>query len=282
MRFIKPFSHYALDRIVHSVSPKKKHAKRLATPLANDKILADPMDAPVEIPPANSSEEVKAELITMDCMIDSLGTEEQAKMVSKYDEDFHADFQKIVEDAGYLYPKQWLEELVVEAAEVIIRLKYRFNRPRPYELAPVLGIDLKYDDTNTAKTPSFPSGHAAQSTLMAYVLSELYPDLKIDLYDTADEVAYSRFIGGLHFPSDLEYGKIIGKWLGERTLLKDLKSNTLEQTETIAGEMIKPNVSPNLAQQGSKEDDRLLRIRQFKGTVQDYKDYWDDRISRAD
>ena len=84
MRFIKPFSHYALDRIVHSVSPKKKHAKRLATPLANDKILADPMDAPVEIPPANSSEEVKAELITMDCMIDSLGTEEQAKMVSKF------------------------------------------------------------------------------------------------------------------------------------------------------------------------------------------------------
>ena len=27
--------------------------------------------------------------------------------------------------------------------------------------------------------------------------------------------------------------------------------------------------------------DRLLKIRQFKGTVNDYKNYWDDRINRG-
>ena len=30
---------------------------------------------------------------------------------------------------------------------------------------------------------------------------------------TADKVSLSRVVGGHHYPSDIEYGKKLGKWL---------------------------------------------------------------------
>jgi len=54
-----------------------------------------------------------------------------------------------------------------------------------------------------------------------------------------------------------------------------------EFNETIAGLNRKPNISPNPILQGSDEDDRLAKIRQYKGTVKDYKEYWDDRINKG-
>lgn len=54
-----------------------------------------------------------------------------------------------------------------------------------------------------------------------------------------------------------------------------------EFTETIAGLNDLANVSPNPILQGSDEDDRLAKIRQYKGTVKDYKEYWDDRINKG-
>ena len=280
MRFIQSFNQFELDRIVYATSPTKKHAKRLETQLLNDKIVADPFDAPVVIPPVNSGVDTYTDLINMSCMIDGISEQDQAKLVERYDEDFHIDFERIVKEAGHFYPKQWLEELIDESSDIILHIKYKFNRPRPYQLAPVLGVELRYDDTNTAKTPSFPSGHSAQATLIAYVLSELYPELRQELYQVADQVAYSRYIGGLHFSTDLEYGRIIGDWLGERTRLKGLKETIVEQNQTIAGKFIKPNNLPNPTQVGQGEDARLLKIRQYKATMQDYKEYWDDRINQ--
>lgn len=54
-----------------------------------------------------------------------------------------------------------------------------------------------------------------------------------------------------------------------------------EFNKTIAGLSDKANVSPNPIQIGETEDERLSRIRQYKGTVKDYKDYWDDRINKG-
>lgn len=53
----------------------------------------------------------------------------------------------------------------------------------------------------------------------------------------------------------------------------------IKESTTIGLDNINANNTPNPAQQGNGEDDRLLKIRQFKGTVQDYKNYWDDRIN---
>lgn len=54
-----------------------------------------------------------------------------------------------------------------------------------------------------------------------------------------------------------------------------------EFTKSIGLEEFKPNVSPNPVLRGGEEDERLMKIRQFKGSVEDYKNYWDDRINQG-
>ncbi|MDC1282451.1 hypothetical protein N8Z10_00705 [bacterium] len=43
----------------------------------------------------------------------------------------------------------------------------------------------------------------------------------------------------------------------------------------------KPNVTPNPILKGDGEDERLMKIRQFKGSFEDYKNYWNDRINKG-
>ena len=61
--------------------------------------------------------------------------------------------------------------------------------------------------------------------------------------------------------------------------MKYLKIFEEHSRETIAGLDKKPNVSPNPIQRGDTEDEKLSRIRQFKGSVKDFKQYWDERIN---
>ena len=63
------------------------------------------------------------------------------------------------------------------------------------------------------KTPSFPSGHTAQSILVAKIIGDVYPQLKEDAMKIADDVSKSRIVGGHHFKSDIEFGEKIGMWL---------------------------------------------------------------------
>ena len=51
--------------------------------------------------------------------------------------------------------------------------------------------------------------------------------------------------------------------------------------KTIGGKDIKPNQEINATQADIVEDPRLNKIRRFKGTIKDYKSYWDDRISKG-
>ena len=55
----------------------------------------------------------------------------------------------------------------------------------------------------------------------------------------------------------------------------------IQLMKTIGGKDIKPNQEINATQEGVVEDPRLNKIRRFKGTIKDYKSYWDDRISKG-
>ena len=205
------FSQYVIDKIVYAVKPKEKHQKRLDSAEDYQILNCSYVDAPVCVPPANSSGETKAELETI-AAAEALH-KNPGKLEQKYDDKFDWAFKKVVEDAGLEYDDEYFNLLIKEAASITIRLKYKYNRPRPYQLGPVLGIDVTKYQSSTAKTPAFPSGHTTQSVLVACVLGEKYPELKEKLMKVADKVSLSRVVGGHHYPSDIEYGKKLGKWL---------------------------------------------------------------------
>lgn len=93
--------------------------------------------------------------------------------------------------------------------KVIKALKDFTARPRPY------WIDTRVTVTPGAESDdfSFPSGHATGAFYMASVLSNLFPHRKDDIFDLANQIADSRVKAGVHFPSDVEAGRLIGKAL---------------------------------------------------------------------
>lgn len=208
---IQLFSKYVIDKIVYAKTPKAKHQKRLDAPENYDLIRCSYLDAPVQIPPANSSPETAVELETIANA--NLQHKNPAKLEQKFDDDFLHAFKKCVEKAGHKYDEEYFKRLVKEAASITIRLKYKFNRPRPFQLGQVLGIEVTKYASSTAKTPAFPSGHTTQSVLVACVIGKKYPELKEEAMKIADKISLSRLVGGHHYPSDIEYGKKLGKWI---------------------------------------------------------------------
>lgn len=95
---------------------------------------------------------------------------------------------------------------------VTFGLKYAVNRPRPYTTYPDLDPYQKYDDQ------SFPSGHASFAFCSATALSLCYPRwyIVVPAYAWASAVSYSRLHLGVHYPSDVLAGAIVGSgsaWL---------------------------------------------------------------------
>lgn len=85
-------------------------------------------------------------------------------------------------------------------------LKYSVNRERPFVTYPDI---IKKTDTHS---PSFPSGHTSNAFATATSLSLAYPKLYIIFpsFAYAGTVAYSRMHLGVHYPSDVAAGAVIG------------------------------------------------------------------------
>jgi len=54
--------------------------------------------------------------------------------------------------------------------------------------------------------------------VMAYLLSDMVPERRSQLMARAQEFAQQRAVCGVHFPSDLEAGRIGAEWLTQRFL----------------------------------------------------------------
>ena len=91
---------------------------------------------------------------------------------------------------------------------IIMKLKKHFNRARPYHLdntiVPVI---------TPPKHPSYPSGHSTESYYIAYNLSNIYPNKSNIYLEIAKNIAEDREYAGVHYKTDTEYGKILGKEL---------------------------------------------------------------------
>lgn len=92
------------------------------------------------------------------------------------------------------------------SAAITLVLKHAVNRTRPYKTYPELYHPY------TEKSASFPSAHTSNSFALATSLSLSYPKWYViaPSYLWASSVAYSRMHLGVHYPSDVLAGAIIG------------------------------------------------------------------------
>jgi len=81
------------------------------------------------------------------------------------------------------------------------------DRARPFRLQAVAARVIQQPPPNT---PSFPSGHTATSIAGALALARVWPSARWLLGGLAALIAFSRVYVGVHYPSDILAGAVLG------------------------------------------------------------------------
>ena len=195
-----------LENMVFSNTIKEKHNKKMKRELVH---IHEPIISH-NPPPDDGSKETLREL---HWLLDYNDGKITRNVVMEGD-DIKEVFEKYCDKNNLEYPKKYVTELIKDSAKIIYKLKYKYNRPRPFQLGEFYQIpDFKIHNLDTAKTPSYPSGHSTQGIFIGKALGKKYPNHKMEFYKLGKMISESRLMARAHYPSDTKFGENIGKLL---------------------------------------------------------------------
>lgn len=177
-------------------------------------------------PPSTSSALMQRELAEVKAAVNGL-TREQLAIVYKW-----ADGASTPTPPGhwnfialpYIVDAKWSEVRTAralallnmtmhDAAVACWDAKFAFYNPRPSQLDPEIRTVI-----GLPNFPSYISGHSTFSAAAAQVLSYLFPSGTSYFDGQMEEAAISRLYGGIHYRSDIEIGKNVGRRVGGYTV----------------------------------------------------------------
>ena len=151
-------------------------------------------------------------------------TAEQEKSIADHDEVPFYAIKKYCDDNKMMFHKDEFKDIIYGATDTINYFKDKFDRKRPIEVDKTL--DTSPSKTN--KTPSYPSGHAAQSRIVARYVAGKFPEHEANLIEAGNECGYGRVLAGFHYPSDYEAGNLLGekmyKLMNKENYIKEMKT----------------------------------------------------------
>lgn len=102
-----------------------------------------------------------------------------------------------------------------DALIAVFNDKYAYQVRRPFMLDPKLKPLFK-----TPNHPSYPAAHGTLSGAAEIILGYYFPENQKEWKRQAYEARESRLWGGIHFPMDLEAGKVQGREVGKAVLFR--------------------------------------------------------------
>jgi len=96
-----------------------------------------------------------------------------------------------------------VRKVTYEEGAVIQAGKRSFDRPRPFLLEPRI-VPIVDKPPNA----SYPSGHTMWARTMGLLLADMLPEYREKIMARADEYAFNRVVAGVHYPTDVESGKL--------------------------------------------------------------------------
>jgi len=163
-------------------------------------------------PPSNDSDTTKKELEVIKKSMQN-NTRKTIKTIMQEDKEypgFELLFGDVIKKDD---PKmrKFIDDLSDQIFKICLFFKNKYQRPRPFQVAAKLGIPFEPLVSETADSSSYPSGHAFAAYLIAAILGEKFPNKINELEKLAKRVAQNRINAGVHFPSDVEAGKLLAK-----------------------------------------------------------------------
>ena len=157
---------------------------------------------------------------------------------ARYDDNFDAftAFAPVLGEGfteqNYPLTDSALERVLAPLGAAIGIAKDRFERERPFEVDAAAAPCIEPSDRLRA-SGSYPSGHAAFGWAWALVLAELAPGRADAILARGREYGDSRVVCGLHYPSDVEAGRVIAaaaiaRLHAEPSFRRDLEAARLE------------------------------------------------------
>jgi hypothetical protein len=186
------------------------------------------VELPLVNPPSKAATEMEIEFI-LDTMRSDFALKKD--FIVQADKDFLSLFLELMYELGIQEDREKeLRDIEKSLVIPIMKLKYHYNRARPFQYADKFGISFPKFKTETGHTPSYPSGHTIQSQWIASYLSSLYPNHREMFMSLAHDISFSRVQAGVHFPSDCVFGSTIAKhfWAGGPSSMKLAKNQTQE------------------------------------------------------
>ena len=193
----------ALNKMTYNSGPKGRHKKRMMTPLT---LFENEYALPNQLPPENSS------ATTLDEIKHLANIKQNKKFVEMHD-DIKEVFKDTLAELELPYIEEELESLLKQSAKFVMELKYKYNRPRPHQIAEFYGINLNGVELDTMRTPSYPSGHAIQGYLLGMYFGDKYPQSRKVFTQLGEDIAQSRIVAKAHYPSDKSFGKVVAEYL---------------------------------------------------------------------
>tara|TARA_B100001113_G_scaffold313397_1_gene278395 strand:- start:11 stop:652 length:642 start_codon:yes stop_codon:yes gene_type:complete len=203
-----------LKKMVYSEDIKPKHRNKIHMPVS---VFHEGLQLPYRLGTSRLPDN------------DSAVTHRELKILAKikpnveevqYGDKVKALFIPLIEENEIPLSEQYVKKVIEESTKYIMDLKYYYNRPRPYQIAEVYGMNLNGTELDSMKTPSYPSGHAVQGYLVAELLSHADPKRSHQYRAIGERIAHSRIIAKAHYPSDKEFGKVVSDVLFE-ALIKE-------------------------------------------------------------
>ena len=162
--------------------------------------------------PRDNGQDVIDEINQLINYTNTLSSDENLQKRYKiYDERYEDYFVNVLSNVGVDGQEvhNIIEDIKKDVTSFLLKLKYHYKRTRPFQLSNNINMILYAYESETANTPSYPSGHSVQSKLYAEVLGNKYPKFYKQLQILAEDIGQSRLAMGLHYPSDLLFGEYV-------------------------------------------------------------------------
>jgi len=198
-----------VDSLGHDMPMSSKRKKQLE---ADRGVFKDfPVSNWTEYHPyKNSSEATKRELKTLQSY--EVYRDNAKEFMELVDQKLMKPFKNYYKEHNL--PMKDLEDVIKlkdQLAPIVLQLKVHYNRPRPQKLSKILTFfrqsNFNVYPLKTAETPSYPSGHATEGRFVSLYLADRVPfEHKGNIKRIGDDIGHSRQIGGVHYPTDTEFG----------------------------------------------------------------------------